>query len=147
MSRLHTSLLDHNNPFLLTPQSLYLLPRRISNFPPVSVSILSSRRNLTVHSSAIEQRPSNLGNLIPALATSAALLFLTLGGVRSSACFAATSGRLPPAVAVLNDETLVDHQPVQGFSSFHFSRPRLVNYLLHLLILASYCYSRHKFDN
>ncbi|CAH1427475.1 unnamed protein product [Lactuca virosa] len=113
MSRLHTSLLDHNNPFLLTPQSLYPLPRRVSNFPPVSVSILSSRRNLTVHSSAIEQRPSNLGNLIPALATSAALLFLTLGGVRSSVCFAATSGRLPPAVAVLSDDTLVDHQPVQ----------------------------------
>ncbi|KAI3505587.1 hypothetical protein L1887_27720 [Cichorium endivia] len=113
MSRLHTSLLDQNNPFVLTPQSLYPLPRRISNFPPVSVSITSSSQTLTVRSSAVEQQPSNSRNLIPALATSAALLFLTLGGVRSSACFAATSGRLPPAVAVSDDNTLVDHQPVQ----------------------------------
>ncbi|KAL4564973.1 hypothetical protein LXL04_029052 [Taraxacum kok-saghyz] len=113
MSRLHTVLLDHNNPFLLTPKNLNSFPRRISSFPPVFVSIKSSRQTLTVRSSATEQQPSNSDNLIHALATSAALLFLTLGGIRSPACFAVTSGRLPPAVDVLIDETLVDRQSVQ----------------------------------
>ncbi|KAI3703606.1 hypothetical protein L1987_73796 [Smallanthus sonchifolius] len=94
----------HTNPFLL--------PGRIPNLPPVSVSKTSSRRNLTVCSSSVEKHSSNSDNLIPVLATSAALLFLGLGGVRSSACFAATSGRIPPAVAISDDNALTDNQPI-----------------------------------
>ncbi|KAI3703593.1 hypothetical protein L1987_73783 [Smallanthus sonchifolius] len=104
MSTLYTPLLDHTNPFLL--------PRRIPNLPPVSVSKTSSRRNLTVCSSSVEKHSSNSDYLIPVLATSAALLFLGLGGFRSSACFAATSGRIPLAVAISDDNALTDNQPI-----------------------------------
>nr|XP_043628186.1 uncharacterized protein LOC122599699 [Erigeron canadensis] len=103
MSMLHTSLIDH--PF----------PHRISYSPSVSIPVTSSRRNLTVRSSNVDQpQPSISHNLIPTLATSAALLFLTLGGVRSSACFAATASRLPPPVSVVGDHILVDNSSLQA---------------------------------
>ncbi|KAI3692319.1 hypothetical protein L6452_32133 [Arctium lappa] len=108
------SLLDHTNPLFLAPHSLHSLPRRISSFPPASASNTSSRRNLTLRSSAVEQQPSNSNNLLPALATSAALLFLSFGGLRSSVCSAATSDRLPPAVVAADDNTLVDNQSIEG---------------------------------
>ncbi|KAL8209930.1 hypothetical protein R6Q57_006662 [Mikania cordata] len=105
MSRLYPPLLDHTNPFTL--------PRRISIFPPVTVSKTFSRRNLAVRSSSVESPPFISDNLIPVLATSAALLVLSFGGVRSSACFAATAGRAPPSVAISNDDTLADDQSIQ----------------------------------
>ncbi|KAJ9537447.1 hypothetical protein OSB04_030180 [Centaurea solstitialis] len=115
MSTLHTSLLDHKTPFFLpSPHTLHLLPRRISDFRPPSVSSSSSsRRNLTLRSSAVEQQPSNSDNLIPALATSVALLFLSFGGLRSSVCYAATSGRLPPAVDAAGDNALAENQSIE----------------------------------
>ncbi|KAF5774273.1 putative bacterial periplasmic spermidine/putrescine-binding protein [Helianthus annuus] len=105
MSTLHTSLLDHTNPFLF--------PHRNPNNTPVTVSKPSSRRNLTVRSSSTKSQPSDSDNLIPVLATSAALLFLTFGGVRSSACLAATSRRVPPAVGVSDDNALLDSHSIQ----------------------------------
>ncbi|KAI7742533.1 hypothetical protein M8C21_031270 [Ambrosia artemisiifolia] len=108
MSRLCTSLLDHTNPFLPLP-----LPHRIPNNPPITVIKLTSRPNLTVRSSSVQSQPSNSDNLIPILATSAALLFLTFGGVRTSACFAATSRRSPPVVATADDDALVDSHSIQ----------------------------------
>ncbi|XP_076881963.1 uncharacterized protein LOC143530264 [Bidens hawaiensis] len=103
MSGLCTPLVDHTN--------LFLHPHRTSsNFPPLSISTSSSRRNLTVRSSSSESQPSDSDNLIPVLATSAALLFLSFG---SSASFAATSGRVPPPVAVSDTDTLLDNHSVQ----------------------------------
>lgn len=136
MSRLHTSLLDHTNPFFLTPHPL---SRRISIFPPVTFTTTSPRRNLSVRSSTVEQQPSDSTNPIPALATSAVLLFLTFGGVRSSACFASTSVRIPPAVTVSDEETLLVNFSIQGFFFYYFFRLQLLIDLIHLIDFVSNC--------
>ncbi|KAK1417828.1 hypothetical protein QVD17_26962 [Tagetes erecta] len=109
---LHPPLLDHTNPFFL-PHNHHSLHRRISIFSPVTITNTSSRRYLSVRSSSNESQPSNSDNLIPVLATSAALLFLSFAGCRSSACFAATSGRVPPAVAISDDDALVNDQSIR----------------------------------
>ncbi|XP_071730489.1 uncharacterized protein [Rutidosis leptorrhynchoides] len=94
------------------------LPRRISNFPTVLISTTSYRRNLTVRSVSVKRQPSDSHNPIPALATGAALLFISLAGVRSSACFAATSGRLTPTVSVASEKTLTDNHSIQDSEEF-----------------------------